>query len=218
MQISEVKRLNRGCRRGSSPVKGGWDGQRRAVAWRCGLLPVYIPYGCMAELDCGCGAPVYGNEGSLVQSVNRSWNIIVPRRRCHHQGGAWYRPRTLPRCYKKEDKENKSSRSKSRGGAGHLKSPKTAAGSREKQVFRLLSGLKPKLPFSSTELNPSESFQTDCCAAKHPFNQNGFYRSDDDIHIFPEASAICLDEGLICATWARTDSCSMPTPRHATGC
>lgn len=78
MQISEVKWLNRGCRRGSSPVKGGWDGQRRAVVWRCGLLPVYIPYGCMAELDCECGAPVYGNEGSLVQSVNRSWNIVVP--------------------------------------------------------------------------------------------------------------------------------------------
>lgn len=104
------------------------------------------------------------------------------------------------------------------GGGGHLKSPKTAAGSREKQVFRLLSGLKPKRHFSSTELNPSESFQTDCCAAKHPLDQNGFYRSDDDIHIFPEASAICLDEGLICATRARTDSCSMPTPRQATGC
>lgn len=154
MQRPEVKWLNRGRGRGSSPVKGGWDGQRRAVAWRCGTLPVYIPYGCMAELDCGCGAPVYGNEGSLVQSVNRSWNIIVPRRRCHHQGGAWYRPRTLPRCYKKEDKENKSSRSKSRateGGGGLLKSPKTAAGSREKQVFRLLIALKPKLHLSSTE-------------------------------------------------------------------
>lgn len=94
---------------------GGWDGQRRAVAWRRRLLPVYIPYGCMAELDYGCGAPVYGNEGSLVQSVNRSWNIIVPRRRHHHhQGGAWYRPRTLPRCYKKEDKVNKSNRSKAK--------------------------------------------------------------------------------------------------------
>lgn len=36
-------------------------------------------------------------------------------------------------------------------GAGPLKSPQTAAGSREKQVVRLLIGLKPKLYFSSTE-------------------------------------------------------------------
>lgn len=33
---------------------------------------IYTPYECIAEVDYGCGAPVYGNEGSLVQSVNRS--------------------------------------------------------------------------------------------------------------------------------------------------